>query len=337
MKKLFYGTLAAAFLLASCTSGFKKGEGGTQYKIVASGKGDKLKSGTFIEFSFKQMYKDSVLFSSADYANQVAPFDSASMPKDIFNIFSQCRMGDSVIIKILTDSAFKGQPIQLPFKKGQYFLTSYKIVNVYSQRAQADSAMKVQNSIAEGKMKAKEQLQAATDDKIITEYLAKNNIKATKTALGTYVEIITPGTGPLIDTSVAVKVKYTGRTLAGKMFDSNTDPSAASKEPYPVMMWQPEVITGWVDGLSTLSKGAKARFFVPSGRAYGPRGSGKDIAPNTVLMFDIEVPEVQSKAAAIAERAAIQKKQEQEYMAMQKKYEDSVKLAAKADSLVKKK
>ncbi len=337
MKKSFYAALVIMVALASCTGAFKKGDGGLQYKIIESGKGDKLKSGTFIEFSFKQMYKDSVLFSSSDFANQVAPFDSTSIPKEIFKIFSQCRMGDSLIIKVPTDSAFKDQVPPAPFKKGQYFVSYYKIVNVYSERTQADSAMKVQNGIAEAKMKKKEEQQLVADEKAINEYLAKNNIKATKAPLGTYVEITTPGSGPNIDTTVAVTVNYTGKTLAGKPFDSNTDPAFKHVEPFVVQMWTPGVIKGWLDGLTLFSKGAKGRLFIPSSLGYGAKGAGQDIAPNTILVFDIEVTDTKPKAVAVAEQEALQKKQEKEYEAMQKKFNDSVTQAMKKDSLAKKK
>jgi FKBP-type peptidyl-prolyl cis-trans isomerase FkpA len=337
MKKTLFGALVITIVLASCSGGFKKGDGGTEYRIVGSGKGDKLKAGSFIEFNYKQMYKDSVLLTSADYANQVTLFDSTNIPKEIYSIFAQCRLGDSVIIKIPVDSAFRGQLPPPPFKKGQFILTGYKIVNVFSERSQADSAMKAQNAIAEAKMKKKEELQIATDDKTITEYLAKNNIKAVKAPLGTYVAISQPGTGAVVDTSVAVKVNYTGKTLAGKVFDSNTDPAFQHVEPYTVSMWQPGVIRGWLDGLTLFSKGAKGQLFIPSSLAYGPKGSGKDIGPNAILVFDIEVLDITPKAIAIAQQEALQKKQEAEYMALQKKYDDSVRLAAKKDSLAKKK
>ncbi|MEI9956733.1 MAG: FKBP-type peptidyl-prolyl cis-trans isomerase [Ferruginibacter sp.] len=123
--------------------------------------------------------------------------------------------------------------------------------------------------------------QIAKDSKAIEEYLAKNNIKATKTGKGTYVEIIEPGTGNVIDTPQVALVNYTGKTFDGVKFDSNTDSTIAQRlEPYPIDMLHPQVIAGWIEGLKMLRKGAKARFYVPSALAYGKRGNGEKIKPN---------------------------------------------------------
>ena len=175
------------------------------------------------------------------------------------------------------------------------------------------------------------------DDKAIQDYLKKNNISnATKAALGTYVQIIQAGTGAQLDTSVVVKVNYTGKTLDGKVFDSNTDPSKGHVEPFLVNLTNDKslgspVINGWYDGLKMLSKGAKAKFFIPSTLAYGKQGAGADIKPNSILMFDIDVVDVLSKEQAKGEAEKVQK----ERMAKQKKFLDSMRNAM-PDSVKKK-
>jgi FKBP-type peptidyl-prolyl cis-trans isomerase FkpA len=289
MKKFIYALLLAPVILTACGESFKKTKsGGIQYKIIKSGKGDLLKNGSFFEISYKQMYKDSVMANSADYANQLSAFDSLSIPPEIYKIFAQCRKGDSIVLKVPTDSAFRDQETGMPklpagIKKGQFVITGYKIVNVYATRAEADSVFKILTAQAQAKAKIKEKELVVKDAKTIQEYLDKNKITAEKSPEGTFVQIITPGTGNKIDTSVAVKINYTGRTMAGKTFDSNTDPAFQHVAPYPVAMWAPEVIPGWIDGLKMLNKGAKAKFYVPSALAYGARGKGNDIGPNEIL------------------------------------------------------
>jgi hypothetical protein len=63
------------------------------------------------------------------------------------------------------------------------------------------------------------------------------------------------------------------------------------------------VITGWMEGLKLLNKGAKAKFYIPSPLAYGSRGAGSNIPPNSILIFDIEIVNVLSKQAAKADIA----------------------------------
>ena len=50
-----------------------------------------------------------------------------------------------------------------------------------------------------------------------------------------------------------------------------------------------QVIPGWDQGIAMLTKGSKAVLLIPSPLAYGARGAGADIPPNTVLRFEVEL------------------------------------------------
>jgi hypothetical protein len=62
------------------------------------------------------------------------------------------------------------------------------------------------------------------------------------------------------------------------------------------------VIAGWYDGLKLLSKGAKAKFFIPSPLAYGKMQMGKDIKENSILVFDIEILDVLTREQSQAQQ-----------------------------------
>ena len=51
------------------------------------------------------------------------------------------------------------------------------------------------------------------------------------------------------------------------------------------------VIKGWTEGLGLLGEGGKATLYIPSDLAYGARGT-RGIAPNSTLIFDVEVLKV---------------------------------------------
>jgi FKBP-type peptidyl-prolyl cis-trans isomerase len=317
MKHFFYLLAGASLLLASCNKPFKKAEGGMQYKIISDGSGKTLQSGNFFEIQVDQVYqgggKDSVLYDSRTLMNQIFTMDSAAIPPPYYKIFQQSRKGDSIIVKQLTDSLMKGGNTPPFMKKGAYIVAHYKIVNIFESKESADSAYKIQMDQARVKDSIKAIGQTKTDDKIITDYLAKNNIKATKAPLGTYVEIISQGSGPLIDTSVSVQVLYTGKTLAGVQFDSNMD-TTGGRPSQPILVTMSgdpsrgmTVIKGWNDGLSLLSNGAKARFYIPSPLAYGPQAQGPDLKANEILVFDINVAGVLDKNQATAANAEMQK------------------------------
>ncbi len=340
MKQSFY-LAAAIILLASCTQPFKKTGNGIEYKLISDGKGDVIRAGNFFEIQFDQTYKgtskDTVLFNSKDYSNQIVALDSNAIPPVYFKIFSQVKKGDSLIVKQLTDSVMKqgGTP---PFmKKGAYIIAHYKIVNIYNTKQSADSAYKTQMLIAKAKDSLKSIDQLKKDDKAITDYLKAKNIQAAKAPLGTYVQILNAGEGDAADTSKVLKVFYTGRSMEdGKVFDSNTDTAFKHTQVFPVNMGAPagspgSVIKGWTDGLSLLKKGAKAILYIPSALAYGKQGAGADIKPNTNLIFNVEIADMVSAAQARAEEE-VQRKQMQ---AQQKKMMDSMQKAQK-DTLKRK-
>jgi FKBP-type peptidyl-prolyl cis-trans isomerase len=131
--------------------------------------------------------------------------------------------------------------------------------------------------------------QAGLDDKLIQEYLAKNKIKATKTASGLYYTISQKGIGPKAAKGKKVTMNYTGRLLDGNTFDSNTDPKFGHVSPFSFTLGNGQVIKGWDEGVALLQIGTKGKFFIPSGLGYGPNAMGNKIPANSILLFDVEL------------------------------------------------
>ncbi|MEO6233144.1 MAG: FKBP-type peptidyl-prolyl cis-trans isomerase [Ferruginibacter sp.] len=316
MKHFIYLLAVSSLLLVSCNQPFKKGENGMLYKIISDNKGSKLENGNFFELQLSQVYtgvgKDSVMIDPAEFPHQIVTMDSVGIPPAYYKIFTQSRKGDSIIVKQLTDSLIKAGNAAPFMKKGASIVTSYKIVNIFTSKEGADSAYKHQMEMAKAKDSIKAIGLLVKDDATIAAYLAKNNIKAVKAPLGTYVEIITPGSGPLIDTSVSVKVLYTGKTMEGVKFDSNVDTTGGrpSTPLLVTMSGDPSrgltVIKGWNDGLTLLNKGAKAKFYIPSSLAYGSQAQG-EIKANEILIFDIDVVDLLSASQAVTENEKARK------------------------------
>lgn len=323
-----YSIIPAAFaivLLAGCAQSFKKAPGGLEYKIISDEKGQPIKNGYFFEIAFDQTYKgsnkDTVLFDSRKFYNQVVMLDSMQIPAGYYKIFSQIRKGDSIVIRTPTDTLIKQSGPNLPpfIKKGAYIIAHYKVLNIFETREAADSANRAQADLARKRDSVRQAEQLVKDDKIIKDYLAKNHIQAVKAPMGTYVEILSPGEGNQLDTSRVVKVNYTGRTMSdSKVFDSNTDTTFQHVEPFRVYLGAPagmSVIKGWTDGLLQLKDKAKARFYIPSALGYGNMGNGERIKPDANLIFDIEVVSSMSSTEARAEADAQRKKMEAEQKA----------------------
>jgi FKBP-type peptidyl-prolyl cis-trans isomerase len=106
---------------------------------------------------------------------------------------------------------------------------------------------------------------------------------AKKTASGLAYRVLTPGTGTTHPTPASnVTAHYSGWTTDGKMFDS----SVVRGEPVTFNLGT--VIKGWAEGVQLMTKGEKARFWIPGPLAYGdtPTRPG---APAGMLVFDIEL------------------------------------------------
>ncbi len=125
--------------------------------------------------------------------------------------------------------------------------------------------------------------QAKIDDDIIKNYASENNLTLQSGPEGLYYIVEKAGTGTAHPTEASVtKVHYKGTLLeGGSVFDSSY-----GKAPFKFKLSQ--VIRGWQLGIPLMTKGEKTKFFIPSGLAYGKRGSGS-IPPNAVLIFDIEL------------------------------------------------
>jgi len=117
------------------------------------------------------------------------------------------------------------------------------------------------------------------------KYLADNKIKEgiVTTASGLQYKIITKGTGASPKLTDTVTVHYKGTLIDGKEFDSSY------RRGEPVSFPVNGVIKGWTEALQLMKVGAKWQLFIPSELAYGERGAGRDIGPNSTLIFDVEL------------------------------------------------
>lgn len=97
------------------------------------------------------------------------------------------------------------------------------------------------------------------------------------------------GTGAEPRTGKKVTVHYTGYLLDGKKFDSSVDRRA----PFTFVLGVGQVIKGWDEGVATMRTGGRRKLIIPADLAYGRRGVGSVIPPQAVLVFDVELIDVQ--------------------------------------------
>ncbi|OYU43707.1 MAG: peptidylprolyl isomerase [Burkholderiales bacterium PBB4] len=92
----------------------------------------------------------------------------------------------------------------------------------------------------------------------------------------------TVGTGAMPTAVDRVKVHYRGTLPNGTEFDSSYKEGPAT---FPLN----KVIRCWTQALQHMKVGGKATLSCPAELAYGSKGAGDVIPPNTALTFDVEL------------------------------------------------
>ena len=138
-------------------------------------------------------------------------------------------------------------------------------------------------------------------------YIAAEKAKATTTPSGLAYSVITKGTGVKPVDGSTFYFHYAGYFEDGTLFDSSYedvnkaygkfDPNRAAQngyKPFPFEAGKKEgLIPGFLEGLNNMTYGEKAIIFIPSNLAYGEKGAGGVIPPNTNIIFELEMFEKQ--------------------------------------------
>jgi len=319
-SKIVLSILAVSILFAACQSvEFRKSSGGVPYKIFSSKKGDSARAGTIVKYEVTQKIKDSVIYSSYERKHpeyfQVRPAGEkatySNIKATVEEVISKAKEGDSIYLTQATDSLIKENPQQTAFKKGQQLVTTIRIEKVYKSEAEANADyMKEQaagyeenkkQGLASFKKDTAAQASIQRDDKEIEDYLKAHNIQAEKNEWGLYIERLTPGGGPKPKFGEYSNVNYKGMDLSGEVFDQGT---------MPVQVGVSQVVYGFMEGVSQLTKGEKARIYIPSMLGYGPQGSPPRIKPNEILIFELQVLDITDKAPAQPQQPQVQPQQQ---------------------------
>ena len=107
------------------------------------------------------------------------------------------------------------------------------------------------------------------------------------TASGLQYEVLTQGDGEKPGPTDMVDVHYEGSFIDGNVFDSSYIQGEAVVFPL-----DGGVIPGWAEGLGMMREGSRAMLYLPPELAYGEMSIGNIIAPNTVLIFEVELLEI---------------------------------------------
>ncbi|MCB0310846.1 MAG: FKBP-type peptidyl-prolyl cis-trans isomerase [Bdellovibrionales bacterium] len=116
--------------------------------------------------------------------------------------------------------------------------------------------------------------------------------KPVKQDSGLIVEDLVVGNGDAAQAGKTISVHYTGWLSndgqKGKKFDSSHDRG----QPLSFPLGTGRVIKGWDEGCAGMKVGGKRVLTIPAQLAYGSRGAGDAVPPNSDLIFEVELLEV---------------------------------------------
>ena len=169
------------------------------------------------------------------------------------------------VLKAAMAAVLNGDSLQLAQQECQGVIQTYLS---QKQKSQGDK------NLADGK-------------KFLEENKKKQGVKTT--ASGLQYLVLKDSSGTVPKPTDTVKVHYHGTLIDGTVFDSSVERGE------PVEFPVGQVIKGWTEALQLMHVGAKYRLFIPPDLAYGDRQAGQKIGPNSTLIFDVDLLEVNGK------------------------------------------
>jgi len=124
--------------------------------------------------------------------------------------------------------------------------------------------------------------QAAKSKQFLADNQRKPGVQTTKNGL--QYKVVRAGKGPRPKATDVVRVNYKASFTNGTEFENN------GAKPFTTPVNQ--VIPGWQEALQLMPVGSKWQVVIPPELGYGAEGSPPAIAPNTALVFELELVEI---------------------------------------------
>ncbi len=291
-----------ASTISSCQKTKTTEKDAIEYTYIEEGS-EKAPNGQFVLYNLEiSTAADSVIYTTVDqpFPGYLMANDSITPQNGMDEIFLSLKKGDSINFQSTAKIIFNGN--LPPFLKEEDIVK----VKLGAFDVKSDSAMQAYYQEVMMAEQAKSAERAKTllveEAKTIESYVAEKGLTASKTESGLYYVIEKEGTGEATTPGTTMYVNYAGYLLDGTLFDTSWPEIAKANnifsedrpyEPLPVNVGMGQVIPGWDEGLMLLKKGSKAKFIIPSPLAYGESGAGALIPGNSILVFDVEVTDVQ--------------------------------------------
>lgn len=156
----------------------------------------------------------------------------------------------------------------------------------------SDSRRVEKQRVDEAKMKehlvGAHKIMTRNESEEINSYIQRHGWVMDTTGTGLRYAIYKKGEGMQAATGKKVSVHYTLKLLSG-----DTVYSTEANKPFEFIIGQSEAPSGLHEGVALLRVGDKAKFILPSHLGYGLMGDQDKIPARAVLVYDLELVDVQ--------------------------------------------
>ena len=182
------------------------------------------------------------------------------------------------------------------FLKG--FMAALKGGKPEVEESRLQAAMVALGDMLQGREKATAAANLEAGTKFLAENGKRKEVTTTKSGLqyevlakGGDEKYVAPKEGAKEAAEKQFMVNYKGTLTDGKEFDATP-----AGQPVPIALAQ--VVPGFKEALTAMAVGAKWKVFLPSALAYGEERRSALIAPNSALIFELELVKIQDAPAA---------------------------------------
>lgn len=231
-----------------------------------------------------------------------------------YNVFGYLVLGEDVLHTLCSVETTK--PGDKPVE--DVVMTEVNIIRKGKEAKDFDAPKVFENHFGEAEKLEKERIAKIEEEKRVMEEKSAAAAVETKATLDEYESnaktlpsglkmfLINKTNGESPKNGDNVMVNYEGYFTDGKLFDSNVeavaqrygmfdqrraDANMYAPMPMPIKA-DAQMISGFKEAAKLLKVGEKGYFYLPSHLAYGERGYGPTIAPNTDLIFILEMVEI---------------------------------------------
>ena len=262
----------------SCNKdGYKTTESGLKYRIIRNTPGKNAQKDEVVQLNLSyHLPDDSVLYDSRVLGDSfvlkiTAPSFSGSIEEGLMLLGE----GDSAEFLLPADSVYTKlfkQRVPGFIPSGTILKFRVGVVKVFDEAA-------FKRRIREESAKAYEQ-----EAKAIEAYLQENKLQIQPVQPGIWFMLLKEGKGKIPVTGDSVEVKYTGRLLSGKIFDS----SAKAGRNLRYRTGSGNFLKAWDQAITSMPEGSTARLVLSSANAFG-RSTAAPVPPGSPVVFDIEL------------------------------------------------